>query len=230
MEDFFIGRSVPLTQRTYASPLSAPPSATSTPNSHDLRRRFNTSGRTTPESTEPSLSLGSVSSAGTINETGSLYGIQQNREIWMPSTSQPESNTTGQSNRSRLTTLWLRLWNAPSMFSGARRAPESPDVHGRRQAPTHTLRIRGRSSGAATRAALTWSSTNLGEASTLDTYYAGLIDTPYLLRSRAVPLYSARPPSGSPPTYPRNHGIPGSTPVRRRLFYDDSTSSTSPGR
>jgi len=218
---FFTGSSSPPSRRMFDSPQSETSSVRFMRNSPGLRRRLNTFGRMTPVSMAPSSSSGNDFSDAMTSETGSPSGTLPNREIWMRSMSQQEFNTTGPSNRSRLTTLWLRLWNAPSMFFGASPAPANRGERGQRPAPTHTLRIRGRSSGAATRAALTWSLMNSEEASTLDTYYGGLIDTPYLSRSRAALLYSARPPYGSPRTSPLRTGTRASTPERRRLFFDD---------
>lgn len=214
---FFTGNWFARSPGLLDSPVSAAYLDLTTLNSPSLMPHSSTFGRKTPESLGPNSSWDNWLTSETPSETGTASENWLKRIDSMNLTPERMSHTTEHLKPSLLITSSPCPSRGPLMSFGAPQEPEKVVVRGLKRASKRSRRIRGRNSGAVTRARLTWLSMSFEEALMLGISCGGSIATPSLWKSKEEPQHLKQHTCGLPLTWILGGGT--QTSINQQLMH-----------
>lgn len=219
-KDMYTGRSLSPSGRKSHADLFDTCSVPSTASLAGPKQPPNMCGRSTPESKAPSLNSGKDRFKGTRRSTGIEYGMPPKQEILWKSLPIYVFKVIGLSDKLAQTMRSQLEWSELAMCSGVELELASRGKLGLLREWELILKIRGQSSGVATKAKKMLLSMNSVEVSISHTCSGGWTVIQSLWKLREVAGASMLPVIGSRPTLIRETGIPKRAKNKRQPCYD----------
>lgn len=218
-KDMYTGRSLSPSGRKSHAELFETCSVPSTASLAGPKQPPNMCGRSTPESKAPSLNSGKDRFKGTRRSTGIEFGKLPKQEILWKSLPMYAFKVTGLSDKLVQTMRSQLEWSELAMCSGVELELASRGKLGLLREWELILKIRGQSSGVATKAKAMLLSMNFVEVSISHTCSGGWTVIQSLWRLKEVAGASMLPVIGSRPTLIPETGIPKPAKNKRQPCY-----------